>query len=119
MFVYSIASVLKSSHSEWADGQQDLDPAFRNARREAIVLVVIFAISLTYSVLVSYFLGYDRNPSEIVTYLGIPDWVLWGVFLPWTVCVLVTVWFTFFFMVDDPLEEPASDPPEEDASDAA
>jgi hypothetical protein len=30
---------------------------------------------------------------------------MWGVFLPWTVCALVTVWFCFYFMADDPLEE--------------
>jgi len=96
-----------------------LDPVFRNARREAIVLLAIFAISLIYTVLVSYFLGYDRDPSEIVTYLGIPDWVLWSVFLPWTVCVGVTVWFTFFYMVDDPLEESTPDAVEKDDSDAS
>lgn len=84
------------------------DPVYVNSRREALVLLAIFAAALIYTIVVSFLLGYDRDPSEVVTYLGIPDWVMWGVFLPWTVCVLVTVWFCFYFMADDPLGEEAA-----------
>ena len=80
------------------------DPLYRNARREALVLLVIFALALGYTFLVSMTFGYGRDPAEVVTYFGIPDWVLWGIFAPWTVCVLVTIWFCFVYMADDPLE---------------
>jgi fatty acid desaturase len=81
------------------------DPLYINSRREALVLLAIFAAASIYTIVVCWIFGYGRDPSEVATYLGIPDWVMWGVFLPWTVCALVTVWFCFYFMADDPLEE--------------
>jgi hypothetical protein len=93
------------NHRIWNMPDYEPDPVYVNSRREALVLLAIFAVALIYTIVVSSLLGYDRDPSEVVTYLGIPDWVMWGVFLPWTVCALVTVWFCFYFMADDPLEE--------------
>ena len=39
-----------------------------------------------------------------------PDWVFWGIAVPWLVCVLFTTWFCFFYMADDDL---GRDPDEE------
>src|SRR3989304_1933066 len=92
------------------------DPTFRNARREAIVLCVVFIFALVYTLFICSRFGYDRDPAEIVSYLGIPDWVMWGIFAPWTVCVLVTVWFCFVYMADDPLEDEDDGAAESDSS---
>jgi hypothetical protein len=80
------------------------DPTFTNARREAAVILIIYSISLLYTILFCNFFGYDRDPETIRLYFGIPDWVAWGVLLPWTINVLVTFWFCFFYMAEDDLE---------------
>lgn len=84
--------------------REDWDPGYRNALRETFVLLAIYVAALAYTILYCWFFGYDRDPATVITYGGIPDWVLWGVFVPWACCVLVTIWFSFFFMADDDLE---------------
>lgn len=88
-------------------GTEELDPAYRSTLREAIVILGIFATALAYTIVYCQIHGYGRDPATVVTYAGIPDWVFWGVFAPWAVCILLTVWYCFFFMVDDDLEPPA------------
>ena len=88
------------------------DPVYRNAKREALVILAAYSVSLIYTVSYCYANGYGRPPESIETYWGIPDWVFWGVFAPWTACALFTTWFTFFYMGDDDLgAAPASDAP--------
>lgn len=85
---------------------EELDPAYRRAVREAVVITVVFVCALAYTILYCWFTGYDRDPATITLYAGIPDWVFWGVFVPWTIGVLVTVWFCFFFTTEDDLDPP-------------
>ena len=35
--------------------------------------------------------------------LWFPDWVFWGIVVPWVICVLVSVVFAFRIMGDEPL----------------
>jgi hypothetical protein len=44
------------------------------------------------------------DPANIDTVLGMPGWVFWGVALPWVAANVLTFWFCFRFMVDDPLD---------------
>lgn len=47
----------------------------------------------------------NRKPDS-VTYpfdLGIPDWVFWGIVLPWCLCVIATVIFCNFIYAEDDL----------------
>jgi hypothetical protein len=81
----------------------------QNARREALVIMIVWALALVWSCLVSYFFGYSRPPTDIGLILGMPDWVFWGIFLPWALCLAFSVWFCFRFMADDDL---GADPPE-------
>ncbi|MCG3195897.1 MAG: hypothetical protein GHCLOJNM_00366 [bacterium] len=87
------------------------DPSYRRALHEAIFTLVVFIIPLAFTVIYCARTGYDRDPHTVGDYWGIPDWVFWGVFVPWTVCVGFTAWFTFFHMVHDDPEEvsPADD----------
>jgi hypothetical protein len=77
----------------------------RNARREARVILVVWALALVWCVSVSYFLGYGRDPDTVTLILGIPDWVFWSVIVPWGFALLFSVWFCFRFMADDDLGE--------------
>jgi hypothetical protein len=90
----------------------------RNARREGLLIMAVWAVCLVWSVGSGYFLGFHRNPDDIRLILGMPDWVFpddirlilgmpdwvfWSVVLPWGLCLLFSAWFCFFFMADDDL----------------
>ena len=42
-------------------------------------------------------------------HLGWPDWVFWGIVVPWGACVVVSALFAFVFMQDAPLGEDRDD----------
>jgi hypothetical protein len=75
----------------------------RNARREGLLIMTVWAIALVWSVSAAYIGGYDRDPDSIRLVLGIPDWVFWAVVAPWGVCLLFSTWFCFRYVADDPL----------------
>jgi hypothetical protein len=72
--------------------------------------MVIWTLALAWSVGASYLFGYQRDAGDIQLILGMPDWVFWGIAVPWAICVAFTVWFCFFYMADDDL---GRDPDEE------
>jgi hypothetical protein len=91
---------------------------YRNARREAWVCLILFALALLWTVGYCYLRGYEhdpgswlvrsgiavnRPPGEVVIVLGLPDWVFWGIFLPWVLCVTFTMLYSSFGMSDDDL----------------
>ena len=49
--------------------------------------------------------GYGRKPESLTFVLGFPDWVFWGLILPWGVCTIISSLFAFWFMVDEELPE--------------
>ncbi|RUL88298.1 hypothetical protein [Tautonia sociabilis] len=84
------------------------DPTYRNARREAIVILSVWLASTVYCCVYAYFAGYQRSGhplgvGDIRPVLGIPSWVFWGVMAPWLVCSVFTVWFAGWKMADDDL----------------
>ncbi len=79
------------------------DPVVRNARREAIVSVLIWFLAMAYTVGYCWLFAYGRDPATMRFYAGIPDWVLWGIIAPWLVCLVVSWWFAYVFMTDEPL----------------
>jgi hypothetical protein len=82
----------------------------RNARREGLLILALWLICLLWSVGAGYVLGYRPSADEMDLILGMPDWVFWAVVLPWAICLVISVWFCFFFMADDDLGQ---DPDEE------
>ncbi|MGI6075167.1 MAG: DUF997 family protein [Pyramidobacter sp.] len=48
-----------------------------------------------------WFLGYNKEPSQITLIAGIPSWIVWGVVVPWVVMVIFTVIYSFFIMEGD------------------
>lgn len=85
-----------------------IDPTYRNARREAWIILAVWAASTIYCCAYSYFFGYQRagqtlGVEDIRPILGMPSWVVWGVMAPWAACTVFTVWFAGFYMQDDDL----------------
>ena len=88
--------------------QHHHDPTYRNARREAIIIGLIWLASTIYCCAYCYLFGYTsperpKTAADIAPIWGIPSWVLWGVMAPWIVCTLITFWFAGVYMADDDL----------------
>lgn len=83
-----------------------IDPVVVHTRREALWILAAFVVCLIWSVSWCYLAGY-RAPDDgpLVTVLGMPSWVFWGVLVPWLAANAFTIWFCMFFMADDPLGE--------------
>lgn len=86
------------------------DPVFVSARREALAVAGISLVAGIYTIVVCGMMGYGRDPKTLTFVLGFPDWIFWGIVLPWTVCVGVSLYFGATFMCDEDLgeDEPAS-----------
>jgi hypothetical protein len=94
------------------------DPVLRSARREASLVFAVWLTALVYTVGYCYTFGYGRDPETLALVLGFPDWVFWGILVPWTACTVFSGWFAFVFMTDDDLgaeEEEVQLPGEEAA----
>ncbi len=107
------------------------DPVYAHTRREAILILILWLCCCLYTVPFCYLNGYlihdpapssfgpsidllpgsledwNRDPSSLSTPfgLGIPDWIFYGVGLPWAVCVLLAFWFCLFHFQEDDLGE--------------
>ena len=75
----------------------------RTSAREGIVSMAVAILLLAISGAVTAAWGYDR-PAESIRYiLGIPDWIFWGVLLPWAAATAFTGWFALRYMKDEDL----------------
>lgn len=106
------------------------DPArttLRNARRESILVALIVLAALIWTVGYCSLRGYHHEPdswlirtglatnrsgNDLVTYLGIPDWVFIGIVLPWAICTVITIALSLRGLADDDLgaEQETADP---------
>lgn len=80
------------------------DPVFLNARREALIVLAVWFLCLCWSIGCYAWLG-RRDPAEVQIILGVPDWVMAGIVVPWLLADIFAVWFCFFYMTDDDLGE--------------
>jgi hypothetical protein len=83
----------------------------RNARREGLLILAVWAAGLLWCVGGGYLYGYHRDPDTIRLILGIPDWVFGCVVVPWVLCLLFSVWFCFRYMADDDLGQDREEGP--------
>lgn len=86
----------------------DEDPVLRSARREALIVAVNFVCALGYTMTYCSMYGYNRSAEDLRFVLGFPDWVFWGVLVPWLVCIAFSFVFASWIMRDEDLGE---DPP--------
>jgi hypothetical protein len=85
-----------------------VDPVVKNARREAMIIGLVWLAATIYTCSYCYLFGYihpDRplGPADVHPTLGMPSWIFWGVMAPWAVCAAFTFWFAGYFMADDDL----------------
>lgn len=106
-----------------------LDILYRNSVREARFIFGTWACCFVYTISYCYLMGYvsheslpsahggsigsllgelesfNRDPAQ-VSYplgLGIPDWVFYGIVIPWGLCVLATFLYGLFLFSEDEL----------------
>ena len=79
------------------------DPVLVSARREALVVLAAWLIAMTYSVGYCYQYGYGRPLEDLKLVWGFPDWIFWGVVMPWAACVGFSFFFGAMFMHDQDL----------------
>jgi hypothetical protein len=65
------------------------DPVLTSSRREALIAFAIWVVACIYTITVCYRFGYNRDPATLTYALGFPDWVFWGIVVPWAVCTLL------------------------------
>jgi len=89
-------------------------PLLKSARKEAIAALSIWLVVVTYCVWYCSTYGYmhpdrarypsSRDPASLTYIFGFPDWIFWGIVIPWLVCTIVSGLFAFFFMKDEDLD---------------
>lgn len=86
-----------------------LDPVYVNTRREAFIILAVWATCLVYTVTYCRLFGYNLPPEQITITFGMPSWVFYGVLLPWIAAGVFSIVYSLFFMTDDDLGEEQSD----------
>lgn len=81
------------------------DPVLVSARREGLVVLVIWLVAMGYTITYCYLHGYHRSVESLTFVLGIPDWVFWGIVAPWMICVVASWLFSYVLMTDADLGE--------------
>jgi hypothetical protein len=80
-----------------------MDPVLKNAAREAKAALLLYGVAMAWMLGFGAWHGYARKAEDVGFVLGIPDWIFWAVFVPWIVCLAVSIWFGLCFMKDDDL----------------
>jgi hypothetical protein len=81
------------------------NPLLRSARREALVSLAAWLSALLYTVGYCYLHGYRRPLEDLHFVCGFPDWIFWGVVVPWGFWFAFSVWYAFWFMQDTPMDD--------------
>tara|TARA_B100000700_G_C14771265_1_gene726865 strand:+ start:304 stop:633 length:330 start_codon:yes stop_codon:yes gene_type:complete len=82
------------------------DTVYVNARRETVFVLIVWIVFCVWVVGYCLSAGYNIDPENLNTVLGMPAWIFWGVGLPWVMANVVAIYFGLKFMADDPLEDP-------------
>jgi hypothetical protein len=79
------------------------DPLVCTARREALAVALVAVTAMIYTVGYCTRFGYGRAGEPLRFVLGFPDWVFWGILVPWGVCVVIAAGFSWWFAHDEDL----------------
>lgn len=79
------------------------DPVVRSGRREAYWSLSLWLAAAIYSVTYCTLWGYGRSVESLTFVLWFPDWVFWGIVVPWIACTVVSIYFALRVIEDDPL----------------
>jgi hypothetical protein len=81
------------------------DILVRRTRREAALALGAWVAAMAYTIVYCYTHGYGRSADSLSFVLWFPDWVFWGIIVPWSICALFSLVFAFRIMGDEPLGE--------------
>ena len=81
----------------------DLDPLVRSSLREALMVSGIWFGAMVWSVSVCAWMGYGRSVEDLKLVLGFPDWIFWGIVVPWLSCTVISWIFGAWFVNDGEL----------------
>lgn len=79
-------------------------PLLKAARREALIAFTMWLTATVYSVGYCCAFGYGRKAESLTFVLGFPDWVFWGLVLPWGFFTVAASGFAMCFMTDQDLD---------------
>jgi hypothetical protein len=79
------------------------DRVVRSGRKEALVVLCVWLAAMLYTIGYCYLNGYHRSIESLTFVLGFPDWVFWGIVVPWVACVAFSIYFGATFITDDDL----------------
>ena len=82
-----------------------MEHSYRSSRREAIVAGIITVVTCIWVVGTCAALSYGQPVHSIG---GIPNWVVWGIFVPWVACLVTNIWYSLIYIRDD--DEPQEPP---------
>ncbi len=83
------------------------DPESRHLRqclREARVVVILYLSGLAWTLVVVIGWGYvpvEERPAVPELILGMPAWVVWGLFVPWFLQIAAAWWFALRVLADE------------------
>lgn len=80
------------------------DPVVRSTRREALWVLPGMLAAMLWSLACADGFGYRRDPATLRFVLWFPDWVFWGIVLPWVACAVMASVFAMRVMSDADLE---------------
>lgn len=74
-----------------------------NRYPEAFWSVVFFMVACVGVLVTCQLMGdkENRDPMQTTIILGFPDWIFWGIVVPWISCTIVTIFFAFWVIPDD------------------
>ena len=79
--------------------------SLRQGRRELWFILLTWLGCCIWVIGYCYYKGYHLKPEEVSTVLGFPNWVFWGVALPWMFANGVTFWFCLHVLKNEEDEE--------------
>ena len=85
--------------------QKSEDPVLISSRREAKLVLAIWLVACVSTIGICYWLGYDRDAATLTFVLGFPDWIFWGIVVPWSVCTGLCFVVPRFVITDEDLGE--------------
>jgi hypothetical protein len=85
------------------------DPLVHSSFREAILVTCIWLSAAIWSISVCYSRGYHLKSEDLKIVLGFPDWVFWGIVVPWTSCTVVSIVFGLIFFREGDLGKDLED----------
>lgn len=83
------------------------DPESRHLRQclhEARVVVILYLSGLAWTLVVVIGWGYvpvEERPAVPELILGMPAWVVWGLFVPWFLQIAAAWWFALRVLADE------------------